>query len=130
MLETGIKGHAEDVVTYDRTALHIGSGLLEVYGTPFLTALMELTAAESVAPYLEVGFCTVGISLHIQHVSATPVGMKVWCDSNLIEIDRKRLVFEVAAYDGKGLIGKGRHERFIVEREPFFQKAQSKLNDR
>ena len=52
--------------------------------------------------------------------------MKVWCDSELVEVDRRRLVFKVSAYDERGLIGEGRHERFIIFKERFLEKTYSK----
>lgn len=80
----------------------------------------------SVAPYLEEGQGTVGTRLDISHDAATPLGMKVWAESELIEIDRRRLVFEVKAYDECGLIGQGRHERFIIANEKFLAKVNEK----
>lgn len=126
MLEKGIKGHEETVVTETNTAKALGSGLLDVFATPAMVALFELTAWKSVAPYLEDGSGTVGTLLNVTHDSATPVGMKVWCDSELVEVDGRRLVFEVTAYDEKGRIGGGRHERFIVMNEKFQSKANAK----
>ncbi|NLX18188.1 MAG: thioesterase, partial [Desulfobulbus sp.] len=73
-------------------------------------------------PYLPEGFGTVGIRVDISHSKATPVGMKVTCESTLIETDRRRLVFEVFAYDEQGEIGRGRHERFVIDTKKFMEK--------
>lgn len=127
MLETGIKGHVEDVVREEATAGHIGSGTVKVLATPMMIALMERTSRLSVKPYLEEGQETVGTHVNVSHVSATPVGMKIWCDTELVEIDRRRLVFKVAAFDEKGLIGEGLHERFIINEAKFTTKAGGKL---
>lgn len=127
MLETGIKGHVKDVVREETTAGHIGSGTVKVLATPMMIALMERTSRLSVKPYLEEGQETVGTRVNVSHVSASPVGMKIWCDTELIEIDRRRLVFKVAAYDEKGLIGEGLHERFIIDEAKFTSKAGEKL---
>jgi predicted thioesterase len=127
-LKTGIKGTQTEIVTNEKTAKILGSGGLEIYGTPSMIALMEGTALKSVQPFLEPGTTTVGISLNIKHVSATPVGLTVRCESELIEIDRKRLVFRVIAADDKGEIGSGIHERFIVEIDRFLKNAFSKLS--
>lgn len=126
-MEIGIIGTQTITVTEDKTAKHLGSGVLAVFGTPFMIALMENTAYKSVQPYLEEGQGTVGTMLNVKHVAATPVGMEVRCETKLIEVDRKRLVFEVKAYDACGLIGEGLHERFIVGNEKFMLKANSKL---
>ena len=81
---------------------------------------------ERVAPYLNDGEGTVGTKLEIAHNAATPVGMQVWCESELVEVDGRRLVFKVEAFDAKGSIGGGTHERFIIKNEKFLAKAQSK----
>jgi predicted thioesterase len=127
MLETGIKGKKEITVTQDKTAKAMGSGSLDVYATPAMIALMENTAFESVAPYLEPGSGTVGTALNIKHVSATPVGMKVTCETELVKVDGRALTFSVKAYDEAGLIGEGEHERFIIYEEKFQAKADAKL---
>ncbi len=115
MLEKGIKGHGEELVTMELTASHIGSGTVRVLATPMMIALMEKTSRISVKPYLEEGEETVGIHVNVSHVASTPIGKKVWCDTELIEIDRRRLVFKVAVYNDDGLVGEGTHERFVID---------------
>lgn len=127
-METGICGVQTIVVAEQQTAKHLGSGELAVFATPCMIALMENTAYKSVQPCLEPGQGTVGTLLNVKHLAATPVGMEVRCETKLIEVDRKRLVFEVKAFDACGLIGEGVHERFIVDNQRFMQKAESKLN--
>lgn len=127
MLEPGIKGKKEITVTSERTAKAMASGLLDVYATPSMIALMENTAFESIASYLEEGTGTVGTALNVKHVSATPVGMKVTCETELIKVDGRALTFSVKAYDETGLIGEGEHERFIIFNDKFQAKADSKL---
>ena len=123
----GLKGRAETQVTQANTATAACSGALPVFGTPFMCALMEEAAWKSIAPFLEEGQSTVGTKLDITHDSATPVGMKVWAESEVTQVDGKRLVLKVAAYDEKGLIGQGTHERFIITNERFLAKAARKL---
>lgn len=125
-MEIGIKGRAETVVTHENTAKFVGSGELEVFATPQMIALMEQAAASSVAPRLEEGQGTVGTLLNVSHDAATPLGMKVWAETELVEIDRRRLVFEVKAFDECGLIGKGKHERFIISNDKFLAKVNAK----
>ena len=115
MLEKGIKGHGEELVTMELTASHIGSGTVRVLATPMMIALMEKTSRISVKPYLEEGEETVGIHVNVSHVASTPIGKKVWCDTELIDIDRRRLVFKVAVYNDNGLVGEGTHERFVID---------------
>ena len=126
MLETGIKGHKELMVTPDKTAKARGSGALDVFATPCMIALMENTAFESVQAELEEGCGTVGTALNVKHVAATPVGMKVTCDTELIKVDGRALTFLVKAYDACGLIGEGEHERFIISEEKFQAKTDAK----
>lgn len=123
----GIKGRADDVVSAGNTAQAACSGALPVFGTPFMCALMEKAAWTSIAPYLEAGQGTVGTKLDIVHTSATPVGMKVWAESEVTAVDGKRIELKVAAYDEKGLIGEGSHERFVIVDEKFLAKAGRKL---
>jgi len=125
-LKQGIKGRLEQVVTPEMSAARIGSGLVEVFATPMMVALVERTCNESVLPYLSKGQGTVGTLINVSHIAATPIGMRVWCESELMEVDRRRLVFNVKAYDECGLIGEGIHERFVIDTERFQQKALSK----
>ncbi|MEG1143877.1 MAG: thioesterase family protein [Clostridium sp.] len=127
MLEVGIRGRQEVMVTEDNSANTLGSGLLEVFATPAMTALMEKTAWMSVAPYMNDGEGTVGTVLNIKHTAATPLGMRVRCESELIEVDGRRLVFHVEAFDEKEKIGEGEHERFVINNEKFILKALKKV---
>ena len=126
MLNEGITGHQETIVTVENTAKTMKSGTLDVFATPAMIALMEQTAYESVAGELEEGYGTVGTMLNVKHVSATPLGMKVTCESTLTKIDGRALTFEVKAFDERGLIGEGIHERFLVQNEKFQAKANNK----
>jgi predicted thioesterase len=83
-MKTGIKGHTEQIVDESITADTVGSGLLPVFATPAMIALIEKTAWESIADELEPGQGTVGIKVDVAHISATPIGMKVWCDTELV----------------------------------------------
>ncbi|ETO97475.1 thioesterase family protein [Lachnoanaerobaculum sp. MSX33] len=128
MLEVGIKGQRETIVTKENTAAGIGSGSLEVFSTPMMILLMEESCFMSVNDILEEGFTTVGTCVNVKHLSATPLGMKVVIKSELINVDGRALTFKVEAYDEKGLIGEGIHERFIVNNEKFQAKTDSKLD--
>ncbi len=123
----GLKGRAETLVNDANTAQAACSGALPVFGTPFMCALMEEAAWKSIAPHLEVGQSTVGTRLNVSHDSATPVGMKVWAESEVTEVDGKRLLLTVTAFDEKGPIGTGIHERFIVTNDRFLSKTAKKL---
>lgn len=127
-LKAGIKGNGTVMVTKENTAQTMGSGTLPVFATPAMIALMEKTASESVEECLEEGCGSVGTSLNVKHTSATPLGMEVRCESELTQVDGRRLVFDVKAFDKAGLIGEGTHERFIIKNDSFLKKAEGKLN--
>ncbi len=115
-------------VTSEYTAKVMGSGILEVFATPAMIALMEGTAAESIEMMLEAGNTTVGIKMNADHLAATPVGMVVRCVSKVVNVDGRKISFEIEAYDEAGLIGKAVHDRFIVNAEKFQNKANEKLS--
>ena len=125
-LTPGIKGSASCVVGPEDTAKALGSGAVDVFSTPKLVALMEKAALLSVRDYLDEGMDTVGTHLDISHSAATPVGMTGRAESELIEVDRRRLVFSVKAWDETELVGEGTHERFIIDRDKFLAKCSSK----
>lgn len=127
MLEKGIKGKLESIVTKENTAKAMGSGELDVYATPAMIALMEETAYKSVSSELEEGSGSVGTLMNVKHVAASPVGMKITCQSELESVEGRKLTFKVEAYDEVGLIGEGTHERFIIVNNRFQEKADKKL---
>ena len=127
-MQIGITGKQTITVTEEKTAQAMGSGTLPVFATPAMIALMENTASKSVEAKRDEGAGTVGTLINVKHVAATPVGMDVTCETKLVEVDRKRLVFEVKAYDAAGVIGEGTHERFIIDNERFLAKAEAKKN--
>lgn len=114
------------MVSQEFTAQAMGSGELPVFATPAMIALMEKTAWTSVAGALDEGQGTVGTLMNVKHMAATPIGCEVTCETTLIEIDRRRLVFEVRCKDSAGVIGEGTHERFIVDNERFLENARRK----
>ena len=126
MLEAGIRGEQSVVVTSENTAKTMGSGTLDVFATPALVALAEKTCWMSVAAALDEGCGTVGTRLDVSHDAATPVGMQVWAEAEVTAVDGRKLTFAVTAYDETGPIGKGTHERFIIQNDKFLAKAQGK----
>ena len=122
----GLRGSAETLVTESNTAAAMGSGSLPVFATPAMIALMEQAAASSALPFLEEGEDSVGTRLEVNHLAATPLGVKVRAESELLEVDRRRLRFSVRAWAGETLIGEGFHERFVIQEERFLAKAMGK----
>ena len=125
-LAIGIRAERDVLVTAENTARALGSGGLPVYATPAMITLMELCAAESVLPYLPEGSSSVGTRIDVKHLSATPVGMTIRCETELVEVDRRRLVFTCKVFDDAGLIGEGIQERFVVDNAKFMEKTEQK----
>ena len=132
MLNPGIKGHQEITVEEKDLAIHVGSGTVHVLATPMMIANMEYTSAASVEELLGEGKTTVGVKVDVSHVAATPKGMKVTFDAELLEVSAngKILTFHVEAHDECGLIGEGTHQRAVVDRVPFDEKTQAKLENK
>ena len=122
----GSKGRSESVVTEHNTACAVGSGLVPVFATPYMVALMENAAVNAVQAGLNEGEGTVGTHLDVSHDAATPVGMKVWAEAELTAVEGKKLTFTVRAFDEAGPIGGGTHERFIITVDRFLAKAEAK----
>ncbi|MBW6499270.1 MAG: thioesterase family protein [Bacteroidales bacterium] len=120
-LKPGIVGKTTIKVTENDTAAAYKSGIVAVFATPAMIGLMENTAHVSVKPYLEDGFITVGTEVNIRHIKATPVGMEVTAQSELIEVEGNKLTFKVAAQDEKGQIGLGTHTRYVVNAKTFLK---------
>ena len=115
--------HSETlVVEHKDTAAVYGSGALEVFATPAMIALMEKTSLESVADKIGEGNTTVGIAVNIKHLKASPVGTTIRCEAEIVEVDRRRLVFSVKCFEGETVVGEGIHERFVVDSQKFMSK--------
>lgn len=123
-----IKGIAEETVTASQTAKALGSGLLDVYATPALVALLEKAAWTAVLSLLKEGETTVGTRMDVKHLAACKPGAKVRAYARLLSRTGGKLLFSVQAFqetaDGDKLIGEGTHERYIVETERFLSKLQ------
>lgn len=121
---------AEVIITANdtNTAKTMGSGSLNVFATPAMVALMEKAACECIKDMLEDGTTTVGTKIYTEHIAATPIGMKITCKCILTEIDGRKLSFEIEAFDDAGIIGKAKHERFVVNTEKFLKKTYDKAN--
>ena len=122
MLEAGLKNTITITVTEELTADKVGSGALKVYSTPMMIAAMENCCLSCVAPYLEEGNTTVGTLVNVTHDAASPLGAVIEVECTLTAVERRKLTFEVVAKCGEQIIGKGTHERFIVNADKFMSK--------
>ncbi|MBP2027538.1 putative thioesterase [Acetoanaerobium pronyense] len=125
-LKEGMDFKIEITVEQKHTAETLGSGGVKVFATPMMIALMEGAALKAVEEYLPEGYSTVGTHLNVSHIGATPLGMKAYALAKLIKIEGKKLTFEVEAHDESGKIGEGTHERFIIQKDRFMEKVNSK----
>lgn len=130
MIYIGTKCQLEQMVTEELTATNVGSGLLPVFGTPYMLAMMENAAQTLLGSFLEEGQGSVGTHLDVSHTAPTPVGMKVWAEAEVTAVSEngKMIDFAVKAWDEKGPIGEGTHTRAIINNERFLAKCNAKLN--
>jgi predicted thioesterase len=124
-MNVGATAVVELSVTASDTARALGSGDVEVLATPRLVALAEQATVRAVAPELAPGQTSVGTRVELDHVAATPVGRTVRAEARLVEVDGRRLAFDVSAHDGTALIARGRVERVVVDRQRFLDRAQA-----
>jgi len=127
-LEPGMMYEESLVVEEQHTAAHLGSGGVRVLATPVMVALMEAAARSLVDPHLEQGYMSVGTTLDIKHLAATPLGMRVTARAELVSVDKRRLNFKVEAYDEQEKVGEGTHTRAIINLKWFWDKLETKTN--
>jgi len=125
-IRPGLKAQVTLVVAEEHTATHIGSGGVRVLATPKMVLFMERAAVAAVDHLLPEGYRTVGGHLDVQHLAPTPVGLEVKATAELIEVDGRRLVFQVQAHDGVELVGQGTHQRFIINVQRFRESVAEK----
>lgn len=125
-LEPGLKGTAELVVAEEHLASAVGSGLVPVFSTPMLIALLENAAVDALRPVLSEGQTSVGTRLDVRHLAPTPPGMRVRAYAELIKVDGRALTFNVWAEDDREKIGEGLHERAIIDRARFDKRVREK----
>ena len=126
-LKPGLTGTAEIVVGTRDTAPHVGSGKIGVLATPIMVNLMEAAALQAVERFMPAGHQTVGTRLDVKHFAATPVGMKVRAEAELVRVEGRTLTFRIRAEDEREPIGEGVHERLIINVERFDQRMQRKV---
>jgi predicted thioesterase len=125
-LTLGLTAELTITVTESDTAAKLGSGLVPVYATPALVALMEAAAVKALDGHLPEGRTTVGGRIDIRHLAATPVGMMVRARAELTAIEGRKLTFQIEAWDDVEKIGEAQHERFVIDTEKFIARAQAK----
>lgn len=129
MITVGMKHSIEKIVTPELTANAVGSGGLDVFGTPFMIGMMECAAMWCIQPELPEGKGTVGVEIATNHLAPTPVGMKVTATAEVTAVSEngKMITFKISAFDEEGSIGEGTHTRAIISNDRFLQKCNEKL---
>jgi fluoroacetyl-CoA thioesterase len=125
-LAAGLVGEARRVVDASMLASALGSGNLEVFATPALVALIEGAACQALEGRLAAEQTSVGVRLDIAHLAPTPPGVEVRARAELVEVDGRRLVFRVEAFDPHERIGEGSHERALVDAQRLLARANAK----
>ncbi len=125
-LPIGTKGELTLFVAGDNAVAFLGVDAARVLGTPYLIYYLEMAARDSVKPFLQEGFDTVGTRVDVRHLAATPIGMRVTFLSELTAVEGRRLFFKVEAFDDREKVGEGTHERAIVNVEKFAARVQAK----
>lgn len=122
----GLIGHSDDQVSEKSTAISLNTGALPVYATPAMGILMERAACAAIQNHLPLGTTTLGASLNIKHITATPMGHHVSAEARVTEVEGRRLTFKIKVFDEKGKIGEASHERFVIDAESFMQKIKNR----
>ena len=124
MVSAGQTATSTVTVTESNIAKTMKSGSLEVFATtPAMCALMEEAAQAAVQPHLEKGEGTVGISISISHDAPSPMGSTITAKATVTAVEGRKITFNIEASDGVGIIGKGTHERFVINNEKFMVKV-------
>ncbi|MGI9144956.1 MAG: thioesterase family protein [Chloroflexota bacterium] len=126
MLDIGLVGESTAVVDDSKLASTVGSGGLEVFSSPALIALMENAARAAVEALLPAQQTTVGVRVDVRHLAPSPAGEHVRARAELTEVDGRRLVFHVEAFDTHEKIGEGTHERMVVDPARLLARAIAK----
>ena len=126
MVSAGQTATSTVTVTESNIAKTMKSGSLEVFATPAMCALMEEAAQAAVQPHLEKGEGTVGISLSISHDAPSPMGSTITAKATVTAVEGRKITLNIEASDAVGIIGKGTHERFVINNEKFMTKVSAR----
>jgi predicted thioesterase len=126
MLTVGMKHEKEILTGPEHSARNFFPDLPDVFGTPYLVGLFEGVSAELMAPHLAPGEQSVGAGMDLKHTAPTPLGMKVRAVTELVEVDKRKHVFKLEAFDEKEKIGEATHVRYIIDAAKFMQKVEAK----
>jgi fluoroacetyl-CoA thioesterase len=126
-LKAGLKGSSDLLVGEEHTAPRVGSGRVHVLATPVMINVIEAAALAAIEHLLPAGYQSLGTRLDIRHFAATPVGMRVRAEVEVVKVDGRTVTFRVAVKDEKEPIGDGTHERMVVNVSRFDVRVQDKV---
>jgi fluoroacetyl-CoA thioesterase len=127
-IKVGMKIEAKQPVTPERAAAHIGSGSLQVYATPAMVTFVEHTCRQLIEPHLPAGQTTVGTRIELEHLAPTPIGGTIHIEARVIEIEGRRIECSAEIRDEQELVGRARHERFIIDEKRFLERVEGKAS--
>ena len=126
-LTAGLTAETDVVVEDHLTADRLGNPGFKVLSTPALVQLFEAASIQAIAPHQDLPLSgSVGMRIEVEHIAATPIGMHVRCTAKVVNVDGRRVSFALEAHDEKELIGKGTHERFLVDPAKFLARVEVK----
>jgi fluoroacetyl-CoA thioesterase len=126
-IPVGTRGEHRLLVTSEVTIDFLGSDQARVLATPWMIGYMEMTARNAIKPFLEDGWDSVGTKVNIEHLAATPIGLSVRFEAEVLQVAGQRVLFRVDAWDEKEQIGTGTHERFVIHIGKFATRLAAKV---
>jgi fluoroacetyl-CoA thioesterase len=127
-IPVGARGEHQLLVTSEVTIDFLGSEQARVLATPWMIGYMELTARNTIKPFLDEGWDSVGTLVNVKHLAATPIGLAVRFETEVLKVEGQRVTFRVDAWDEKEKIGEGVHERFVIHIGKFATRLAAKVS--
>ena len=127
MLKPGISLEQKRVVRRDDCITFLGGGVRPSLATPAMIKWMEYCCRDAIYPHLEEGNDSVGVKVSVAHLAATPMGQQVTYAARVTEVVGRRVGFDVEAFDGTEVVGRGTHERFVVDVSRFAARLRKKF---
>jgi len=129
-LVPGVRGEATHRVVSADLVSHFYADGPPVFGSPFMLMLMEHAAFNALLPYLDSGEQSVGVGFEFEHLAATPAGVMVSAEAEILAVDGARVTFRIEASDPIEVIGRGTHVRYVVELERFLKRLKRKMAEK
>lgn len=125
-IKPGLMFEQTITITPEMSAIKVGSGLVDVFATPSMIALIEQTCSQAIMPYLEQGEVSVGIDINCKHVAASKIGAKVKCATRILQVVKNKINFTAVVTDNGKIVGIANHTRCIVDKQRFLNGLNKK----